>query len=78
MLIRFISNGPLPWTRRRVSSNASRSPAREPGAIRESGLFDTVWYLERNPDAAAFQDPIAHYLATGAAQQRPATSSLRR
>jgi hypothetical protein len=40
----------------------------ESATIRQSGLFDSTWYLERNPEAAAFPDPIAHYLATGAAR----------
>ena len=70
MLTRLVSNGALRWAKRHLPSNALRSPAQEASAIRESGLFDIVWYLERNPDAASFQDPIAHYLATGAAQQR--------
>jgi len=49
--------------KRRRSTNESE-------AIRRSGLFDSVWYRERNPEAAAFPDPIAHYLAAGAAQGR--------
>lgn len=43
----------------------------EADAIRQSGLFDAVWYLERNPDAAGFADPVAHYVAVGARDQRP-------
>lgn len=35
-------------------------------AIRESGLFDAVWYAARHPEAA--DDPLAHYLAH---QDRP-------
>src|SRR4051812_33456721 len=29
-----------------------------------NGLFDTSWYIERNPEAA--EDPLDHYLTTGA------------
>jgi len=34
-------------------------------AIRDSGLFDSVWYTERNP-AARSTDPVAHYISIGA------------
>jgi|GEM_PF-5478824 len=47
------------------------SHARQAYAIRESGLFDTPWYLERNPDVAkADIDPILHYVRCGAAEGR--------
>ncbi|WP_162998098.1 sulfotransferase family protein [Brevundimonas lutea] len=36
--------------------------------VRDSGLFDSDWYLSRYPDVAASGvDPIRHYLAVGAA-----------
>ena len=39
--------------------------------IARSGLFDRVWYLQRNPDvAAAGIDPIRHYVASGAREGR--------
>lgn len=39
--------------------------------IKESGLFDTQWYLAAYPDVAeAGADPIAHYLRYGAAEGR--------
>jgi hypothetical protein len=36
-------------------------------AIDRSGLFDANWYRERYLEAAAWADPVAHYLAVGAA-----------
>lgn len=42
----------------------------EAAAIRSSALFDVVWYLERNPAAAAFPDAIEHYISAGARQGR--------
>jgi hypothetical protein len=47
-------------------SSQAGSLANEAAAIRRSGLFDSLWYLERNPEAACFSDPVAHYLAVGA------------
>jgi hypothetical protein len=39
--------------------------------IRESGLFDEEWYLANNRDVAASgEDPVAHYLRTGAKERR--------
>lgn len=47
------------------------SHARQAYAIRESGLFEIPWYLERNPDVAkADIDPILHYVRCGAAEGR--------
>ncbi|HQT78873.1 MAG TPA: hypothetical protein PLD10_17615, partial [Rhodopila sp.] len=45
-------------------------PLGEGAAIRGAALFDTVWYLERNPDGVSFSDPIEHYIAVGAASHR--------
>jgi hypothetical protein len=59
----------------RVAVNTARSGGRQAGpvdceseieAIRRSGLFDSVWYAERTPEAASFPDAIAHYVAVGA------------
>lgn len=51
-------------------SRASREQARV-AAIRDSGLFDTAWYLESYPDVAAAEgDPVLHYLQFGAAEGR--------
>lgn len=39
--------------------------------VRESGMFDETWYVQRYPDvAAAGHDPIAHYLQFGAKEMR--------
>jgi hypothetical protein len=38
--------------------------ADEAAAIRDSGLFDSVWYTERNP-AARSTDPVTHYISIG-------------
>lgn len=44
---------------------------RQAYTIRQSGLFDIPWYLERNPDVAeAGIDPILHYVRSGAAEGR--------
>ena len=50
-----------PWTK----GPSAGTGTGEADAIRRSGLFDAVWYLEQNPDAAAFGDPVAHYIAVG-------------
>jgi GT2 family glycosyltransferase len=43
----------------------------EAAMLRNSGLFDTHWYLEQYPDVgAARMDPIEHYLRSGAAEGR--------
>lgn len=40
-------------------------------AIRQSGLFDALWYLKRYPDVAATgQDPLTHYVLHGGAEGR--------
>ncbi len=37
----------------------------------QSGLFDREWYLQRNPDVAAFGiNPLTHYISKGAAEGR--------
>lgn len=39
--------------------------------LRQSGLFDADWYLEKYPDVkAAGVDPARHFLKWGAADQR--------
>ena len=39
--------------------------------IRNSGLFDTDWYLSRNPDIAETKvDPVLHYLRSGGFEGR--------
>jgi hypothetical protein len=43
-------------------------PRSEADSIRDSGLFDAIWYAERNADAAAFPDPVEHYLQRGVAR----------
>jgi hypothetical protein len=58
-----------PASARASPRHRARTP-NEADAIRQSGLFDAVWYAERNPAAAAYPDPVAHYLAAGAAQDR--------
>lgn len=41
--------------------------------IARSGLFDAAWYLDRHPDVAASgQDPLDHFLISGAGEGRPA------
>lgn len=46
-----------------------RFPARK--IIKDSGLFDSRYYLKAYPDIAAAQlDPFAHFIAYGAAEQR--------
>lgn len=43
-------------------------------AIRESGLFDELWYLQNNSDVCALDtDPVVHYVRSGAAQGRNPT-----
>jgi len=43
------------------------------GQIAGSSLFDGTWYLRRNPDVlAADIDPVGHYLAQGADEDRDA------
>lgn len=54
------------WLRGRPAPPAA--PPDEADIIRRSGLFDAFWYARRNPDAAAFSDPVEHYLQCGAAR----------
>jgi hypothetical protein len=45
--------------------------------IRESDLFDEVWYLQTNPDvAAAGFDAAEHYLAFGASEKRDPSAAF--
>ena len=45
--------------------------------VRESGLFDTSWYLRRNPDVAkAKVDPLVHYLEHGGFEGRDPNSAF--
>lgn len=47
------------------------TPTRQAYAIRQSGLFDIPWYLERNADVAqADIDPVLHYVRYGAREGR--------
>jgi O-antigen biosynthesis protein len=48
---------------------SSRAPQPDEALIAKSEIFDSDWYLAQNPDVAkAGMDPVAHYLATGAAE----------
>jgi FMN phosphatase YigB (HAD superfamily) len=54
----------------RRSPRSAESEALIPG-LRESGLFDGVWYLRRYPDVrAAGIDPLLHYMAHGYSEGR--------
>lgn len=45
--------------------------------LEASGLFDSVWYLEKNKDVArAGMNPIEHYVLYGAAELRNPSSSF--
>ena len=45
--------------------------AQSVAALRQTALFDPVWYLARYPDVAqAGADPVRHYLEWGADEQR--------
>jgi len=45
--------------------------------ILKSGMFDTKYYLERNPDVAALKiDPVLHYLKDGARERRAPNSEF--
>lgn len=56
---------PVASAKSQPTDMAATGDATETDAIRRSGLFDAVWYAERNPEAASFPDPLAHYLAAG-------------
>ena len=48
--------------------------ARQAYIIARSGLFDTGWYLQNNPDVASSMiDPIMHYLRFGVHEFRDPT-----
>ena len=54
---------------------AARRHAAAVRLIRDSGLFDTRWYLETYPDVAARRmDPILHYVRHGAREGRDPNS----
>ncbi len=51
---------------RRPSTNVETAGA---AAIRQSGLFDATWYLDRYPDVEGM-DPVLHYVRHGVAEGR--------
>ena len=59
---------PYIFRKLRDRQRARRRARREADVIRSSGLFEEAWYLAQNRDVAARgEDPIAHYLRQGAA-----------
>lgn len=63
---------PLHSFRRRLGYRAAYN------IVRQSALFDSDWYLARNPDVAESQlDPIAHYLRHGADEWRDPSAVFR-
>jgi hypothetical protein len=64
----FAKPAPARWFERLIPALA-RVRARR--MIRDSGFFDAVWYLERNPDVRkAGVDPVRHFLHWGAQELR--------
>jgi glycosyltransferase involved in cell wall biosynthesis len=61
----------LPYIVRKLRDRqlAKRRARREADVIRRSGLFEEAWYLAQNPEVAqSGEDPVAHYIRQGAAQ----------
>lgn len=67
ILARIVQRLPIPAREGRQP----RSVLQEERICAESGLFDSEWYLQANPDVAASgMNPLTHYLSCGAAEGR--------
>lgn len=56
---------------------ARKQLLQEANILKDSGLFDSAWYLSQYPDVAASNtNPIAHYLEYGAAEGRNPSSTF--
>ena len=65
--LRGATKRPVPSRSRKQRENIERCAA----VLLKSGLFDSDYYLRRNPDvAAAGVDPVVHYLQCGASELR--------